>query len=265
MKQTIYQVDAFSSTLFRGNPAAVCIPDRWLEDDLMQHIANENNLSETAFAVPGEGGYGIRWFTPLTEVDLCGHATLATAHVLFEHLGHPGSLIRFHSPHSGKLRVEKSGELLALDFPADTLKEIPVPEGMSAALHKTPMKAYQGRSDLMLVFASQSEVESMNPDFSLLKQLEGRGVIVTSLGREVDFVSRFFAPQTGINEDPVTGSAHTSLTPYWSRILGKKHLKARQLSARGGELNCEDCGERVKIAGRAITYLIGEIHLPLDP
>jgi PhzF family phenazine biosynthesis protein len=261
-KQELYQVDAFTSSLFAGNPAAVCILESWLDDGLMQSIAAENNLSETAFAVKEEEAYSIRWYTPEVEVDLCGHATLATAHVLFEHRGFQGSKIKFQSLQKGMLTVEKANGMLVLDFPADTLKEIPVPEWAGEALHKTPVKAYQGESDVMLVFASQSEVEAMKPDFLLLKESGGRGVIVTSMGREVNFVSRFFAPQTGINEDPVTGSAHTTLVPYWSRVLGKNKLTARQLSKRGGELFCEDMGERVKIAGQAVTYLVGEITIP---
>ncbi len=260
MKQKLYQVDAFTSEVFRGNPAAVCILDGWLDEKQMQNIAGENNLSETAFAVREGGGYTIRWFTPEMEVDLCGHATLATAHVLFHHLGHPSSTVEFNSPHSGRLSVEKSGDRLVMDFPADTLEEIPIPEEITAALHKSPVKAFKGRSDFMFVFASQSEVESMRPDFSRLAEVGGRGVIVTAMGGEVDFVSRFFAPQTGINEDPVTGSAHTTLTPYWARVLGKKKLKARQLSARGGDLLCEEHGERVKISGQAVTYMTGEIY-----
>ncbi len=257
----IFQVDAFSSQLFGGNPAAVCILDAWLTDAVMQHIANENNLSETAFAVRDGERYIIRWFTPELEVDLCGHATLATAHVLFEHLSHPSDIIEFYSPHSGELTVERAGDRLIMDFPADVVKEIPVPSLALEALHKSPVKAYEGKTDTMFVFASQSEIESMKPDFALLARQGGRGVIVTAMGGEVDFVSRFFAPQTGINEDPVTGSAHTTLTPYWSRVLGKKVLTARQLSARGGELLCEDHGERVKISGQAVSYMTGEINI----
>jgi PhzF family phenazine biosynthesis protein len=261
MALKMYQVDAFTSSLFSGNPAAVCILDEWPDDVKMQNIASENNLSETAFVVREGERFIIRWFTPGVEVDLCGHATLAAAHVLFEHLRYPEDLIEFHSPHSGRLTVEKSGDLYVMDFPADTPEEIRIPEMVTAALHKSPVKAFQGKSDLMLVFASQSEVETMRPDFSLLAQWDSRGVIVTAMGGEVDFVSRFFAPRTGINEDPVTGSAHTTLTPYWSRVLGKKSLTARQLSARGGELVCENRGERIRISGRAVTYLIGEIFL----
>jgi len=259
MKKTIYQVDAFTREVFKGNPAAVCIMDQWPEEDLMQRVANENNLSETAFAVPVGECYEIRWFTPEMEVELCGHATLATAHVLFEHLGFSGDWICFESIHSGRLTVKRNGELLTLDFPVDRMEEMLVPELIVTALMKPPLKAFRGKTDFLFVFASESEIEDMEPDFGLLAQVGGRGVIVTAPGNEVDFVTRFFAPQTGINEDPVTGSAHTSLTPYWSRVLGKKQLTSRQLSARGGELICEDKGERIEISGHAVTYMIGEI------
>lgn len=261
MKLRIYQVDAFASKVFNGNPAAVCILDAWINESVMQRIANENNLSETAFAVPVDEHYEIRWFTPKMEVDLCGHATLATAHVLFEHMGYSSERVTFDTLRSGQLMVEKSGTLLTLDFPADTLEEIIVPELIITALRKVPLKAFKGKSDFMFIHASQSEIENINPDFGMLAQLGGRGVIITAMGNEVDFVSRFFAPQTGIDEDPVTGSAHTTLTPYWSRVLGKKKLTARQLSLRGGDLVCENLGERVKISGKAKTYLVGEIQI----
>ena len=259
MKLKIYQVDAFASKVFKGNPASVCILEEWIDVALMQSIANENNLSETAFAVPVEEHYEIRWFTPEIEVDLCGHATLATAHVLFTHLGISSSRLEFDSMYSGKLYVERSGESLTLDFPADTLEELVVPEVVVTALRRAPLKAFKGKTAFLFIFASQAEIEEMEPDFGLLAQMGGRGVIVTAMGNEVDFVSRFFAPQSGINEDPVTGSAHTTLTPYWSRVLGRNKLTARQLSARGGDLVCENMGERVKISGLAVTYLMGEI------
>lgn len=259
MKSTIYQVDAFSSEVFKGNPAAVCILDQWPEPGLMQKIANENNLSETAFAVPDEEGYTIRWFTPEMEVELCGHATLATAHVLFKHLGQQGNNICFNSLYSGRLTVKRSGELMTLDFPAEIMEEMEVPELIETALMTTPLKAFRGKTDLMFVFASESEIASMQPDFGLLAQIGTRGIIVTAPGNEVDFISRFFGPQIGINEDPVTGSAHTSLTPYWAKIFGKKRLTARQISPRGGDLICEDKGERVEIAGHAVTFMTGEI------
>lgn len=259
-KRTIYQVDAFASEVFQGNPAAVCILDHWPDEAVMQQIANENNLSETAFAVPVEKCFEIRWFTPEMEVALCGHATLATAHVLFNHLKYAGEEICFNTIQSGRLNVKRNGELLTLDFPADTLEEMVVPELIVTALMTPPLKAFRGKTDFMFVFASESEISNMDPDFGLLAQVGGRGVIVTAPGNDVDFVSRFFAPQTGINEDPVTGSAHTSLTPYWSRVLGKRQLTAKQLSSRGGELVCEDRGDRVEISGHAATYMIGELY-----
>jgi len=259
MKRKLYQVDAFASEIFKGNPAAVCICDQWPDPKLMQQVANENNLSETAFAVLAGECYEIRWFTPEMEVELCGHATLATAHVLFHHEGFQGDRICFDTVHSGRLSVGRKGDLLTLDFPADSLEEMVVPELIVTALQKPPLKAFRGKTDFLFVYASQAEIENMDPDFGLLAQVGGRGVIVTALGNEVDFVSRFFAPQTGIDEDPVTGSAHTALTPYWSKVLGKKELTARQLSARGGELICEDKGDRVDISGHAVTYLIGEV------
>jgi len=263
MSYRIYQVDAFTSRVFRGNPAAVCIFDQWISESVMQQIAEENNLSETAFVVPVEGDFEIRWFTPVAEVDLCGHATLAAAHVLFNHTGIDSDRVLFHSRHSGVLPVERKEDLLILDFPLDTLEEVKAPKEIANALKRSPLKAFKGRSDYMFIYASQTEIENMKPDFELLKKTGARGVIVTSLGNRVHFVSRFFAPAVGINEDPVTGSAHTTLAAYWSRVLGKRKLKARQLSARGGELNCEVLGERVKISGKAVTYMEGEILAPI--
>lgn len=261
MKRIIYQVDAFTKEIYKGNPAVVCILDQWPDKVRMQQIANENNLSETAFAVPVGECYEIRWFTPEMEVELCGHATLATAHVLFKHMKFPGDYICFESIHSGRLNVRRKGKLLTLDFPRDHMEEMVVPELIVTALQTPPLKAFRGKTDFMFVFASESEIRIMDPDFGLLTQVGGRGIIVTAPGNDVDFVSRFFAPQTGINEDPVTGSAHTALTPYWSRVLGKKKLTARQLSARGGELICEDKGERVEISGHAVTYMKGKIRI----
>ncbi len=261
MKQVIYQVDAFTRELYKGNPAAVCIMAAWPDREIMQHIASENNLSETAFAVPVNDRYEIRWFTPRMEVELCGHATLAAAHVLFGHLNHPFDRIYFESLHSGTLTVERSGDWLILDFPADSLEEMAVPEIIITALHKAPLKAFRGKTDFMFVFASQYEIESLQPDFDLLARVGARGIIVTALGNKYDFVSRFFAPRAGINEDPVTGSAHTVLIPYWSKLLGKKKMMARQLSERGGELVCEMRGKRVKISGQAVTYMTGEINI----
>ncbi len=261
MKLKIFQVDAFSSKPFSGNPAAVCILDKWLDAELMQRIANENNLSETAFSVPVHDRYEIRWFTPEIEVDLCGHATLATAHILFNHMGISSARVEFDTLNSGRLFVEKNEKNLTLDFPTDTIEEMVVPEVIVTALNRSPLKAYRGKTDFMFIYASQSEIESLKPDFGLLAQMGGRGIIVTSMGDEANFVSRFFAPQTGINEDPVTGSAHTTLMPYWSGVLGKTRLTAQQLSARGGQLVCELLGDRVKISGEAVTYMEGEIYI----
>ena len=261
MNIKIYQVDAFTSKVFKGNPAAVIILKKWMKDSMMQKISYENNLSETAFAVPSEEGYEIRWFTPEVEVDLCGHATLATAHVLWKHLGYAHDEIVFHSSHSGILYVRKTGKLLGLDFPADRVEKMEIPSFAKAALGVSPQEAFRGKSDLMFLFGEERSIREVRPDFALLPKLGGRGVIVTAPGEEVDFVSRFFAPQSGIDEDPVTGSAHTTLTPYWSGVLKKEVLSARQISRRGGELLCEDCGERVKISGEAVTYMTGEIYI----
>jgi len=261
MKLKIFQVDAFSSEPFGGNPAAICILDKWLDAELMQKIANENNVSETAFAVAVAERFEIRWFTPEIEVDLCGHATLATAHILFKHMAYPSDRVEFETLQSGRLYVERSGKILTLDFPADVIEEMVVPEVIVTALQRPPLKAYRGKTDFMFIYASQTEIESMKPDFGLLAQMGGRGIIVTSMGNDADFVSRFFAPQTGINEDPVTGSAHTTLMPYWSKVLDRKRLSAQQLSARGGDLVCTLEGDRVKISGEAVTYLEGEISI----
>ena len=269
MKQQIFQVDAFAGELFRGNPAAVCILEEWLPDNLMQAIAAENNLSETAFAVPEGKGYEIRWFTPVTEVALCGHATLATAHVLFhEQPGekHPlptdADRLEFYSRERGTLTVTRRGDWLELDFPADPPAEAKLPVGMVEAMGAEPRECLRGTTDYLLVYEDQAAIEALNPDFGLLKQIKARGVIVTAPGDAVDFVSRFFAPQSGVDEDPVTGSAHTMLVPYWSGRLKKQHMEALQLSARGGQLRCESRGDRVGIAGRAVTYLAGRIRLP---
>jgi PhzF family phenazine biosynthesis protein len=260
--QELYQVDAFASELFSGNPAGVCILEKWLPDHLMQSVAAENNLAETAFAVPSAEDYEIRWFTPETEVALCGHATLATAHVLFNILDPVPDSIRFQSRQRGMLEVSKSGDWLVLDFPSDPPGEVEMPEGLAAALGGTPQSCWKGLTDYMVVYGTEEEIRKLSPNFHLLNQIPARGVIATSPGREFDFVSRFFAPLCGVPEDPVTGSAHTTLTPYWARILGKTRLNAAQLSSREGMLRCELLGDRVKIAGRAITYMKAELYLP---
>lgn len=261
-KINIYQIDAFTDKVFSGNPAAVCLLNEWLPDEMMQNIGAENNLAETAFLVKRAEDYEIRWFTPTLEVALCGHATLASAHVLFHHLNHPEDTIQFFSRHSGHLSVTKKEENLTLDFPSDIAKEVDGPQEILDAMNLKPEGVFQGRTDYMLLFKDQHEIEQLNPDMALLKKFRARGVIVTAPGDHVDFVSRFFAPGSGIDEDPVTGSAHTTLTPFWSERLNKKLLHAKQLSKRGGDLVCELVDQRVKITGKAITYLKGEIHIP---
>ncbi len=256
----IYQIDAFSGELFGGNPAAVCPLESWLSDELLQNIAMENNLSETGFYVKKGDEYELRWFTPAIEVDLCGHATLATSHVIFTFDEYTGEEIIFHS-RSGILRVRKSNNLMVLNFPADEINKAEIPAEIIDCFGFEPQEAYKGKTDFIFVFSSQKEIEEMNPNFHLINQLDARGIIVTAQGDDVDFVSRFFCPQVGINEDPVTGSAHTSLTPYWARVLNKKSLSALQLSKRKGELWCELIGDRVEIAGKAKTYMIGEIKI----
>lgn len=259
----IYQVDAFTSQLFGGNPAAVCPLGKWLPSTTMQAIAAENNLSETAFVVQNGYLFDIRWFTPTVEVDLCGHATLASAHVLFEHEGWSSEEIIFSSK-SGRLLVRKDREGgYILNFPTDELtllEEIPVL--LKNALNVTIKSCYRGCSDYMVVLENQEAVENVLPNFEQLKTLEEvRGVIVTAKGDNVDFVSRGFYPQSGINEDPATGSAHTTLTPYWAKELRKNELIAQQLSNRLGEFECCYLGDKVAIKGQAQTYMIGELML----
>ena len=262
MKQKIYQIDAFTDHIFGGNPAAVCIMDAWLDHKLMQKIAQENNLAETAFAVKKGEAYELRWFTPETEVDLCGHATLATAFVLFNYYGVSENTIQFYSPRSGELTVKKgTNGWMTLDFPTDSIVAIRNIAEIDNAIGLTPVKTLKGKTDYILIYNSQKEVEAINPNFHLLNQLDCRGVIITAPGKDVDFVSRFFAPKCGIPEDPVTGSAHTSLSPYWSKVLNKTKMTAKQLSQRGGNLVCEYAGDRVKISGKAVPYLIGEIEI----
>ena len=260
MKIQIFQVDAFTNETFKGNPAAVCPLDNWLPDDLMQKIAAENNLSETAFFVKKGNVFEIRWFTPTVEVDLCGHATLAAAHVLFNHLDYKSDIIFLESK-SGELRVKKTRDLLWLDFPAGFCEKVNIPSKLNEAISVQAIEASAARDYLMAVYGSEEIIQNMQPAFNLLKQLPYHAIIVTAKGKEVDFVSRMFAPAIGINEDPVTGSAHTVLTPYWSQKLKKVHLSARQISDRGGELQCTLSGDRVEIGGQAVTFLVGEIYV----
>jgi PhzF family phenazine biosynthesis protein len=247
--------------LFSGNPAGVVVLDRWLPDRLMQSIAAENNMSETAFVVPEGRGFSIRWFTPLTEVALCGHATLASAHVLFNHLGHASETISFRTRRSGVLKASREGDRIVLDFPADKLRKAPAPAGLSRALGRKPVGTWRGRTDLLCLFRSPKDIEGLRPDFAALSDVRTRGVIATAPGRSVDFVSRFFGPAVGVPEDPVTGSAHTTLAVFWAPRLGKTVMEAAQLSKRGGRLRCTLDGRRVKIAGTARTYLVGDIDL----
>ena len=257
MEIPIYQIDAFASRLFEGNPAAVCPLDRWLPDDIMQSIAAENNLSETAFFVPDGNRFHIRWFTPASEVDLCGHATLASAHVLFDVLGYKRDRVDFDS-RSGILTVTKDQEWLVMDFPSQPPVPCDVPQAVVQAFGKSPVEC-QESEDLIVVFDREEDVESASPDFEVLKRIDQRGIAITAASDRYDFVARFFAPKYGIPEDPVTGSAYTQLAPYWAARLGKKKFSVKQLSRRGGELLCELSGDRVFIYGKAVKYLEGEI------
>ncbi|NOZ08541.1 MAG: PhzF family phenazine biosynthesis protein [FCB group bacterium] len=258
MRIPLFHVDAFTSKIFRGNPAAVCPLDAWLTTEQMQQIAAENNLSETAFFVENGSSYELRWFTPKIEVDLCGHATLASAHILFTELGYTKKVIHFKTA-GGDLKVSRSNELLTLDFPATPPEKFETPLRLVHALGAEPEAVYRSR-DIMAVFETQSIVKNIRPDFAYLKDLDCLGVIITAPGTVVDFVSRFFAPAAGVDEDPVTGSAHTTLIPYWADRLKKDKLLAYQISDRGGELLCVNSIGRVYITGRAFTYFKGEIN-----
>jgi PhzF family phenazine biosynthesis protein len=258
----VFQVDAFSSELFKGNPAAVVPLDFWLPDHIMQAIAAENNLSETAFYMPSGHDFELRWFTPTTEVDLCGHATLATAHVLFQEYQWPKDVLRFHT-RSGLLTVRHNQAAYQMSFPVDIIRQISTPPLLSKALQADISSTWQGRSDMMAILSSADALWRLSPNMDLLTELGGRGILVTAPGTEgADFVSRCFFPAVGVPEDPVTGSAHTTLTPYWAAQLGKKHLVARQLSARGGEIRCLLDDHQVILEGEAVTFLTGTIRIP---
>jgi predicted PhzF superfamily epimerase YddE/YHI9 len=257
MKIKQYQVDAFATRAFEGNPAAVCPLQSWLDDGLLQAIAEENNLSETAFFVPSEKGYTLRWFTPVREVDLCGHATLATAHVLFEKLGYAQEVITFET-RSGDLFVKKKGTLLEMDFPACPPTPCALPNILAEGLGQRPIEVWAA-DDYLAVFDSEATVRAITPNQALLGQLDLRCVVITAPGTDVDFVSRVFGPKFGIPEDPVTGSAHCELAPYWARKLGKNILRARQVSRRGGKLVCEVKADRVILSGSAVTFMEAEI------
>ena len=258
MKIPCFIVDAFAGAPFRGNPAAVCPLPNWLDDATMQSIAAENNQAETAFLVQRGNDYELRWFSPAIEIDLCGHATLASAFVLFSELRHRGDVVKFHSQ-SGPLTVSRDGEILTLDFPSRPPAPCASPDALLRGLGRKPLEILKAR-DYFALYESPEDVRSLQPDFNLLGTLDAK-VIVTAPGRDCDFVSRFFAPTAGVPEDPVTGSAHCTLIPYWSQRLGKSKLFARQLSRRGGELFCEQAGDRVRIGGKAVLYLRGEIEL----
>lgn len=257
----LFQIDAFTNTVFGGNPAAVCPLQEWLSDEIMQAIAAENNLSETAFFIPENDGFHIRWFTPTVEVDLCGHATLATAYVLFEELGYDKDVISLNS-RSGILHVTRTPDGLMMDFPVWHYEEIEIPEKLSQALGQPIQSLYKGY-DWIALYDDEETVRALSPDMNALIGFEdARGILATAKGKNgVDFVSRFFAPRVGVPEDPVTGSAHCILTPFWAEQLGKTRLKARQVSARGGDLLCELKEDRVEITGQAVLYMKGTIRV----
>ncbi len=260
MKLPLYQIDAFTGAVFGGNPAAVCPLPAWLADVTLQNIAAENNLAETAFLVARGDDYELRWFTPTIEIDLCGHATLAAAFALNTELGVRTNPIRFHS-HSGVLAVfHDAAGLFTLDFPTRPGAPCVAPETLTRGLGARPVEISKAR-DYLAVFTNEAEVRALNPDFAALKTLDSLGIIATAPGGDSDFVSRFFAPGAGVDEDPVTGSSHCTLIPYWAQRLGKTKLFARQISRRGGELFCELAGDRVHIGGKAVLYLRGEIEI----
>lgn len=259
MHLRIYQIDAFANSVFTGNPAAICPLDSWLPDDMMLAIAAENNLSETAFFVPEGEDYRLRWFTPACEVDLCGHATLATAHLLFHRLRPEIPTVRFLT-RSGALTVVRENGRMTMDFPVRRAEPIESPADLVEAIGAKPESAWRSE-DYMFVFGAADAVRSVRPDMAALTRVDRRGVIVTAPGEDCDFVSRFFAPSHGIPEDPVTGSAHCTLAPYWADRLGKIDLHARQVSARGGEIWCRLAQDRVQLSGKAVIYLEGEIQV----
>ena len=258
MKIPYFQIDAFTSHLFSGNPAGVCLLDKWIADATLQAIAAENNLSETAFLVPSEKDYEIRWFTPEVEVDLCGHATLASAYVIFNYVDPTCEQVCFESK-SGLLKVKQGNGMVSMDFPSYVPVPCSAPDGLIDGMRMAPQEVLSSR-DYLMVYDSEEKIKSLQPDMDKLKGLDSLGIIVTAPGADCDFVSRFFAPGVGIPEDPVTGSAHCTLIPYWATKTGKTTFHARQLSKRGGELFCELLGDRVAIAGSAVTYLEGTIY-----
>lgn len=259
MKINVYQVDAFANKAFEGNPAAICPLEEWLPEQTMQAIAAENNLSETAFFVPKAESFELRWFTPATEVDLCGHATLAAAYVLFEELNFAGDSVQFNTK-SGVLSVARDGEFLKMDFPAQPPTPFELPAQLVEAFGTTPSECLKF-ADIIAVFPSEEIVRDADPDMTLLEQLDCRGIIITSEASDYDFIARWFGPRTGITEDPVTGSAFTQLVPYWADRLGKTEFHAKQVSERGGEVRCELAGDRVLISGKAVLFMRGVIQV----
>lgn len=257
----IYQVDAFTDKVFSGNPAAICPLENWLDDETMLKIAGENNLSETAFYVKRGNRVEIRWFTPTVEVDLCGHATLASAFVLFHLENYNADEIEFYSPRSGTLTVKRVDDWLTLNFPVDQYTEVDLTEELTSGFNFKPLKAFKGKTDYLLVFENEEQIRDIKVDFTEITKIKARGIIITAKGNESDFVSRFFAPQVGINEDPVCGSAHTFLTPFWSEVLHKNELSAIQLSDRKGYLKCKNLNDRVELSGQARLYLKGTIEI----
>jgi PhzF family phenazine biosynthesis protein len=259
MRLLIYQVDAFADKLFGGNPAAICPLPQWLPDATMQAIAAENNLAETAFFVREGADYTLRWFTPAVEVDLCGHATLASAHIVFSFLEPKRESVNFQTLKAGTLSVARDDDLLVMDFPSRPPAPVEAPAGLLAALGGKPHEVLKAR-DHLVVYGSAAEVLALTPDFAALGKVDCWAAAATAPGEDgVDFVSRFFAPRQGIDEDPATGSSHCTLVPYWAKRLGKTELNARQLSQRGGTLHCQLRGDRVSIGGRAVLYLEGQI------
>ena len=260
MKLKQYQIDAFTGKVFKGNPAAVCPLDKWLDDGVLLSIAAENNLSETAFFIPSNKGFKLRWFTPVTEVDLCGHATLATAHVIFNIAGFAGSSVTFET-RSGDIIVERNGSLLSMDFPSKPPKPCVAPDLLVKGLGHIPAEVLSAM-DYFAVYEDEDAIYSIKPDYVRLEKLDLRGSVVTAPGKDVDFVSRFFAPKLGVPEDPVCGSAHCELAPYWAEKLNKRNLTAKQLSFRGGDIFCELKGNNiVTISGQAVTFMEAEITI----
>lgn len=257
MKLPLYHIDAFTSRMFGGNPAAVVLMDAWLPDRALQAIAAENNLAETAFVIPHGEVMPLRWFTPTLEVDLCGHATLAVADVLFRYTFPSARLLTF-STRSGNLTVTRDGDLLAMDFPSRPGRPVEITDTVIAALGVRPKELYEAR-DLLAIYESESQIRDFRPDFGRIVSVDTFAITISAPGEVVDYVYRFFAPRQGIPEDPVTGSANCTLVPYWAARFGKSELVAKQLSARGGDLRCALRGDRILIAGRTVEYLRGEI------